>query len=812
MAKNKSFNKLVAGTMTAAMVAGVVAPVAASAAENTFKDVPAGDWSEKAINDMAAKGIIKGIGGDLFGYGQKTTRGQVATFMVKAKGLDITSDASSFSDVADSMYAKFIATAEKNKIMSGIGNGKFGPDQELTRAQMAQILVNAYGFKADENNKKTFDDIDNLGWATAKSSIETLASLDIVKGKGAGKFDPNGIVTREEAAQFIYNAMNYKVEAGIESVNAVSTTKAEIKFSKPVEKLAKEDVKVAKKANNDKLLVKDVKLSEDKKSATVEFYSDVEAKQVYTVDATVAGKTLSSEMTVGSLEAKTIEMADQTVVADTATDLKFAVKDENGTDITATQGAKVTFETPAAAGTITDGKIKLAQGTSTTVKAVLKDKDGKVVAESKEVKVSAEANVPATISNWTVSATPANFTDKEFKQNNIVYAGDVVTVQTELKDQFGKVTTGTVEYESLNTDAVVVDKTTGKVTVLGAGKAPVKITVKNGDKVVTTKTVELDVRAAKAVTDIKLDQTSLTLSTKDVVGLKPKVTVLDQYGNPVKNAPVTVAVKDAKTDVVETDVATGTDTATKDYVAKTNEKGQVELNVQAAASAKASTYTVEVTTKDKDNKDLKTSLTVDVKAPGVFAKYDVRGLETELDKNAENKDTKHDMTVSVLSVDANGLALGGAEAATVVVKDKDGKVVPAAVTGTKVDATQLAKGDYTVEVSTNGKLVKTQALKVVDSKAALKVEFTSTNIKEVVEGTDMTAALAGILAIDGTPAATGDVTAVKYVTSDEKVVDSTKAVKAGTTTIFVQEVTAKGTTVKFDTPVKVTVNVVKAKA
>ena len=59
---------------------------------------------------------------------------------------------------------------------------------------------------------KTFNDIDGLSWATAKSSIETLASLGIVSGEGEGKFNPNGVVTREQAAQFIYNAMTYSPE------------------------------------------------------------------------------------------------------------------------------------------------------------------------------------------------------------------------------------------------------------------------------------------------------------------------------------------------------------------------------------------------------------------------------------------------------------------------------------------------------------------------------------------------------------------------------------------------------------------------
>ncbi|AZQ48898.1 S-layer homology domain-containing protein [Bacillus albus] len=239
MAKNKSFNKLMAGTMTAAMVAGVVAPVATAAEESAFKDVPKGHWSADAINAMAAKGIISGMGDGLFGFGEDVTRAQVATFMVKAKGIETGSTKTPFTDVDEKeWYAQFVAAAEANKIMGGLGDNKFGPKDKLTRAQMAQLLVNAYGFKADENNKKTFNDIDGLSWATAKSSIETLASLGLIAGEGEGKFNPNAVVTREQAAQFIYNAMNYnpevKTDAKVESVSAINAQEIKVTFTNPV--------------------------------------------------------------------------------------------------------------------------------------------------------------------------------------------------------------------------------------------------------------------------------------------------------------------------------------------------------------------------------------------------------------------------------------------------------------------------------------------------------------------------------------------------------------------------------------------------
>ncbi|MEG7841747.1 S-layer homology domain-containing protein [Bacillus mobilis] len=288
MAKNKSFNKLMAGTMTAAMVAGVVAPVAASASENAFPDVQSGQWYTKAINEMAAKKIISGMEDGTFGLGQDVTRAQVATFMVKAKDIKTGSTNTPFTDVNEKdWFAPYVSAAEANKIMAGLGDNKFGPNEKLTRAQMAQLLVNAYGFKADANNKVTFNDIDGLSWATAKSSIETLASLGLVTGYGDGTFQPNKVVSREEAAQFIYNAMNYKQpEAKVVSATPINAQEVEVKFGT---ELNKDEVKPESFTLNGKAAT-GVKVSSDNKTVVVTFAELNGAKDAVLVVEPVATK------------------------------------------------------------------------------------------------------------------------------------------------------------------------------------------------------------------------------------------------------------------------------------------------------------------------------------------------------------------------------------------------------------------------------------------------------------------------------------------------------------------------------------------
>ncbi len=515
MAKTNSYKKVIAGTMTAAMVAGVVSPVAA--AGKTFPDVPADHWGIDSINYLAEKGAVTGNDKGMFEPGKELTRAEAATMMAQILNLPIDKDAKpSFGDSQDQWYTPFIAAVEKAGVVKGKGDGKFDPSGKIDRVSMASLLVEAYKLDTKVNGplETKFDDLKD-SWGKDKANI--LVKLGISVGTG-DKWEPNKSVTKAEAAQFIaMTDKQFGTEAvKVESAKAVTTQKVEVKFSKAVEKLTKEDIKVTNKANNDKVLVKEVTLSEDKKSATVELYSNLAAKQTYTVDVNKFGKT---EVAVGSLEAKTIEMADQTVVADEPTALQFTVKDENGTEVVSPEG--IEFVTPAAEKINAKGEITLAKGTSTTVKAVYK-KDGKVVAESKEVKVSAEGAAVASISNWTVAEqNKADFTSKDFKQNNKVYEGDNAYVQVELKDQFNAVTTGKVEYESLNTEVAVVDKATGKVTVLSAGKAPVKVTVKDSKgKELVSKTVEIEAFAQKAMKEIKLEKTNVALSTKDVTDLK----------------------------------------------------------------------------------------------------------------------------------------------------------------------------------------------------------------------------------------------------------------------------------------------------
>ncbi|MBC6975369.1 S-layer homology domain-containing protein [Bacillus sp. Xin] len=200
MAKNNSYKKLIAGTMTAAMVAGVVSPVAA--AGKSFPDVPSNHWAAESIDYLVGKGAITGLPDGTFGPTQTIDRASAATVFALLLDLPVDENAQpSFKDSKNHWASKYIAAVEKAGIIKGDGKENFYPGGKIDRASFASMLVNAYSLKEKVNGPlvTTFDDIRGH-WGEEKANI--LINLGISKGTPNG-WEPNKSVTRAEAAQFL---------------------------------------------------------------------------------------------------------------------------------------------------------------------------------------------------------------------------------------------------------------------------------------------------------------------------------------------------------------------------------------------------------------------------------------------------------------------------------------------------------------------------------------------------------------------------------------------------------------------------------
>lgn len=182
----------------------------AKAANNTdslkFNDVPADHWSTKAIYDLANRKVVAGYGNHVFGFGDNVTRGQVARMIyayVKPADAD-TSFKNPFTDIKGHMFEKEILALAKAGLVSGYGEGKYGPDDILTREQMAQVLTNAFKFKGTKTT--SFTDVDKNSWAY--NAINALEENGVTAGTGSKKYSPQMHVTREQYSQFLYNSIN----------------------------------------------------------------------------------------------------------------------------------------------------------------------------------------------------------------------------------------------------------------------------------------------------------------------------------------------------------------------------------------------------------------------------------------------------------------------------------------------------------------------------------------------------------------------------------------------------------------------------
>ncbi|MED3025613.1 MULTISPECIES: S-layer homology domain-containing protein [Bacillus cereus group] len=182
----------------------------AKAADNTdslkFNDVPANHWSTKAIYDLANRKVVAGYGNNVFGFGDNVTRGQVAR-MIYAYVKPAEADASfknPFNDIKGHMFEKEILALAKEGLVAGYGEGKYGPDDVLTREQMAQVLTNAFKFKATKTT--SFTDIDKNSWAL--KAISALEENGVTIGTGGKLYSPYAHVTREQYSQFLYNSIN----------------------------------------------------------------------------------------------------------------------------------------------------------------------------------------------------------------------------------------------------------------------------------------------------------------------------------------------------------------------------------------------------------------------------------------------------------------------------------------------------------------------------------------------------------------------------------------------------------------------------
>ena len=174
---------------------------------NKFTDLDSYTWAQEQIEELAAAGKINGVSSTEFAPGNPIRRGDFLLMLMNV--LDITGTATdNFTDVPEgSYYYDAIGLAKERGFVSGMGDGTFYPDRNITRQEMIKMtytILNSLGkLEKEPSGAPDFPDSDLIAdWA--QTPIASLSENGLIQGDAAGYVNPLGTTTRAEAAVLIY--------------------------------------------------------------------------------------------------------------------------------------------------------------------------------------------------------------------------------------------------------------------------------------------------------------------------------------------------------------------------------------------------------------------------------------------------------------------------------------------------------------------------------------------------------------------------------------------------------------------------------
>ena len=175
---------------------------------NPFTDVSEKDWFYGDVMFVYENGLMLGTSKTLFSPHGTATRGMMATILWRMEGSPVPKGKNSFTDVeAGKWYADAITWTAENGIFAGYGKDKFGPDDPITREQLAAIFYRYADYKGyDLTVKGNLDKFKNADKVTdyAKTAMQWAVGSGLVKGKSGNLLDPQGTATRAEIAAMLH--------------------------------------------------------------------------------------------------------------------------------------------------------------------------------------------------------------------------------------------------------------------------------------------------------------------------------------------------------------------------------------------------------------------------------------------------------------------------------------------------------------------------------------------------------------------------------------------------------------------------------
>lgn len=195
-------------------------PTALAEKADDFTDVSRSDWYYQFVDYVTSKGYFNGTSETTFAPAENMTRAMFVTVLFRFDGAKGDRSQSAFTDVAPGeWYTDAINWAAANKIVDGVGDGKFAPNDPITRAQMCTMIERylalykkAWKVTLPETGSVSVMVDENAIPAYALAAVKQCQRHGLVNGFEDGTFRPNELSTRAQVAAVIYR-MSYLVQS-----------------------------------------------------------------------------------------------------------------------------------------------------------------------------------------------------------------------------------------------------------------------------------------------------------------------------------------------------------------------------------------------------------------------------------------------------------------------------------------------------------------------------------------------------------------------------------------------------------------------
>ncbi len=168
-----------------------------------YTDVPADTWYARAAEYAAENALMNGVGNGRFAPGQTTSRAMLAAILWRVEGEPAVQAGAELVDVPDGQwYTDAIRWAQAEGILTGYGDGRFGPNDPVTRQDMVTILWR-YAEEPEASAQDFADEASIAGYAA--QAVDWARANEIVGGVGDNQFAPTGSATRAQTAVILRN-------------------------------------------------------------------------------------------------------------------------------------------------------------------------------------------------------------------------------------------------------------------------------------------------------------------------------------------------------------------------------------------------------------------------------------------------------------------------------------------------------------------------------------------------------------------------------------------------------------------------------